>query len=255
MRLWNNNPEIKKVNLHKYSPEKLSRQCSLQEDISICETNIEKLKSNVLVEKDHITSYLDLFKAGHAWVKEEPISELLKDIESVDDVHFVFNDTDKEMKDIKNKLSNQVMNSLLYNAKETVTIITPYLFPTEEELQAWLADLGIEIYLYNGPDTLHAKGAVIDHKISFIGSFNFDRKSANFNREIGIRVGNINSTPTQFSREFESFIEVDVIANSTLAAKDKMEYSLDASEAKVSLDKKKKLKTAKKFVGILSKVI
>ncbi|AZZ37109.1 hypothetical protein CIK05_10000 [Bdellovibrio sp. qaytius] len=46
--------------------------------------------------------------------------------------------------------------------------------------------LGVQIWEYNGPDTLHAKMVLIDRNKMFIGSFNWDFRSQNLNREVGI---------------------------------------------------------------------
>ncbi|AZZ37110.1 hypothetical protein CIK05_10005 [Bdellovibrio sp. qaytius] len=45
---------------------------------------------------------------------------------------------------------------------------------------------GVRVWLYNGPDTLHAKMVLIDDSILFVGSFNWDFRSQNLNREVGI---------------------------------------------------------------------
>lgn len=266
MLLWNENPEVKKVKIKPHSVDEVQNA------------------------SDKITSYLDFFKAGNAWVKEEPISELLKDIEEVSDVHFVFNDPTKSMRHIDNKLSDQIGNSLLRNTFKSLTIVTPYLFPTDDELKVFeslalrgvkitivtnslastdvvlvyaafltvrkrLADMGIELYLYRGPDTIHAKGAILDEKISFIGSFNLDKKSAEINREIGIRVGLDSNITTGFTNDFSQFINEKVIGNSFLAAKDKNEFSLEEFDSNVSAEKKKKLESSKKLVGPLKNLI
>jgi phosphatidylserine/phosphatidylglycerophosphate/cardiolipin synthase-like enzyme len=182
------------------------------------------------------------------------------------------------------------MNYILKNTNHDLLIITPYLFPTENELQALeqlsqngikikivtnslvsndvvlvhaafltikkrLAEMGIELYLYNGPETIHAKAAILDKKISFIGSFNFDRKSSDYNREIGIRVGNSNSTTSQFTQDMLKFINDDVILNSTLIAKDKIEFDFSELDRKATPEKIQKLNKSKKLVKLLKNVI
>lgn len=42
---------------------------------------------------------------------------------------------------------------------------------------------GIDIREFKGPDTLHAKSAVIDGRIIVVGSYNFDRRSQNLDVE------------------------------------------------------------------------
>lgn len=106
-------------------------------------------------------------------------------------------------------------------AQQSVVIITPYLIITPEQ-ESLFAELrarnvkvriftngsdsndvpvahvgylntrelalkhGVQIYEYNGPDTLHAKMVIIDRSKMFIGSFNWDFRSQNLNREVGI---------------------------------------------------------------------
>ncbi|MFN3455281.1 MAG: phospholipase D-like domain-containing protein [Pseudobdellovibrio sp.] len=64
---------------------------------------------------------------------------------------------------------------------------------------------GVQIWEYNGPDTLHAKMVLIDRNTMFIGSFNWDFRSQNLNRENGI-IAHINDD-SQFKTE-----ETDIFA-------------------------------------------
>ncbi len=290
MTLWNSNPEVKKVNLHDYSNSNLERICSPRNKTNDCEEKKEKNRIEIKQESLKISNYLDLFKSGNSWVKEEAISELLKDIEENVDVHFVFNDPSQSMTSVENKLSAQIMNSLLKNTTNSLTIITPYLYPTEAELIALdnlaargikikiitnslasndvvivhaafltikkrLSDMGIELCLFKGPETLHAKSAIIDEKITFIGSFNFDRKSAQINREIGLKIGSGSKSTSAFSIEFSEFINDKILNNTFLAAKDKIEYSLEELDSTVSLEKKKELKRVQKLVKLVKNLI
>lgn len=47
-----------------------------------------------------------------------------------------------------------------------------------------LLEAGVEIWEFNGPDTLHAKAMVIDDCVAVIGSYNFDPRSAHLNLEL-----------------------------------------------------------------------
>jgi putative cardiolipin synthase len=51
-----------------------------------------------------------------------------------------------------------------------------------------LIKMGIELYEYKGPGTLHAKGMVVDGKRTYLGSFNLDSRSWRLNTETGIIV-------------------------------------------------------------------
>ena len=237
-----------------------------------------------------IASYLEVFKSGKAWVQAQPLSEMLKDLEDVESVHFAFNDPAKIMKKVENKLSAQIMDSMLLRAKESILIVTPYLYPTEEELlkleqiaangikikivtnslastdvvlvhaafltiKKRLTDMGAEILLFKGPEILHCKGAVIDGKISMIGSFNFDRRSANINREIGIRVGEVNSEASRFTKKFSKFIQDEIITNSVQVTADKRELSTAEIDSLATDAKKAELEIEKGRVKFLANQI
>ncbi len=271
--LWNKNPEVKKVNLNRYSYYSLNASC-IGEDSTICQNQKDFAIKEVKAAHDKLNSYLEVFMSGKAWVKTEAISEMLSDLEDIKHVKFAYNDPSKSMKHVENKLSAQIMQSFSIHAQQNILIVTPYLYPTEDELQnleklsasgikikivtnsltstdvvlvhvAYLSikkrltDMGIEIYEFKGPEILHCKAVVIDDKISMMGSFNFDRRSALINREIGVRIGGLNDDPTQFTKELIKFINEEIIANSTLVSKDKIEYSTKDLDDKVS-DKKKK---------------
>lgn len=121
---------------------------------------------------------------------------------------------------LENNIAKQLY-AAVKSAQKSVVIITPYLVITPEQ-EALFAELrsrkvkvriftngpnsndvpvahvgylntrelalkhGVQIWEYNGPDTLHAKMVLIDRSKMFIGSFNWDFRSQNLNREVGI---------------------------------------------------------------------
>ena len=74
-----------------------------------------------------------------------------------------------------------------------VTVLTNSLASTDHQLvtatfnnqKHWLLAHGVEIWELAGPDHLHAKTAVFDHSIAFVGSYNFDPRSEYLNTETG----------------------------------------------------------------------
>lgn len=74
-----------------------------------------------------------------------------------------------------------------------VTILTNSLASTDHMLVAatftnqkhWLLAHGVQIYELAGPNHLHAKTAVIDCQIAYVGSYNFDPRSEYLNTETG----------------------------------------------------------------------
>jgi len=118
----------------------------------------------------------------------------------------------------------QALRQNLRRTRHSVLIETPYLVPTRElfddlaelkmrgvkniemitnsiasndELLVQLGyeaskrkllQLGVVLWEFNGPDTLHAKSAVLDDKIALIGSFNIDPRSQHLNTETAVAI-------------------------------------------------------------------
>ncbi len=170
---------------------------------------------------------------------------------------------------------NEKMMSFIANAKSDVNIISPYLIPTEElfnifkellarnvririitnslrstdnlfaqagyrQVKPLLIKLGVEIYEYEGPDTIHAKTAVVDNEIAMIGTYNIDPRSAYINREIAIFVNNVEQTG--FINELNMIID-DFRNNSTLVGKNKEAFNQELELAGVSRFKRAILKS------------
>ena len=62
-----------------------------------------------------------------------------------------------------------------------------------------LLRLGVDLWEYKGPDTLHAKSAVLDDRVALIGSFNIDPRSQHLNTETAVAI-NDEATARQLSR-------------------------------------------------------
>jgi phosphatidylserine/phosphatidylglycerophosphate/cardiolipin synthase-like enzyme len=115
----------------------------------------------------------------------------------------------------------QGLRDLLEGARESVVIESPYLVPSrafqralEEALKRgvsvriltnsmnttdnlWpqagyvghrkpLVQQGVELWEYQGPESLHAKAAVIDGETVIVGSFNLDPRSESLNTELAV---------------------------------------------------------------------
>lgn len=111
----------------------------------------------------------------------------------------------------------RLINHLIYNAEERVTVCSPYFVPEETLLQALtnmamsgievtlivcekgdqflpimgqrsyyeqLLRAGIKIQQYPGPTVLHSKFMIVDDEITFIGSSNMDPRSFALNFEV-----------------------------------------------------------------------
>ncbi len=62
-----------------------------------------------------------------------------------------------------------------------------------------LLRLGVDLWEYKGPDTLHSKSAVLDDRVALIGSFNIDPRSQRLNTETAVAI-NDEATAKQLSR-------------------------------------------------------
>lgn len=77
-----------------------------------------------------------------------------------------------------------------------ITLLTNSLASTDHVLVAaefhdqkhWLLARGVQIWELAGPIHLHAKSAVVDGTIAFVGSYNFDPRSQSLNTETGVIV-------------------------------------------------------------------
>ena len=126
-------------------------------------------------------------------------------------------------KDIESGIAQELRQALL-RTRRSVVIETPYLVPTRELLtdiaflkkrgvtkiemitnsvssndsmlvqlgyetaKKKLLRLGVDLWEYKGPDTLHAKSAVLDDRLALIGSFNIDPRSQHLNTETAVAI-------------------------------------------------------------------
>jgi putative cardiolipin synthase len=118
----------------------------------------------------------------------------------------------------------QALRLKLLQTRRSILIETPYLVPTRELLsdlgelrrrgvaniqiitnssasnddllvsigyeaaKKKLLQLGVDLWEYKGPNTIHAKSAVIDDKLALIGSFNMDFRSQRLNTETAVAI-------------------------------------------------------------------
>ena len=179
----------------------------------------------------------------------------------------VFNSTEHDQLSIR-------LLQILSSAQTEANIVSPYVIPTPKLMEAFkalkdrgvrvrlitnslqstdnlmahagylslrpeLIQMGIELYEFNGPETIHAKTAVVDNKIALIGSFNLDPRSAHLNREVAIKLTDSNNN--KIVDELTASIEV-FRSKATLVAKDGVEYNRENQYNGISKRKKITLK-------------
>lgn len=142
---------------------------------------------------------------------------------TVSNVQYLYDDVKSQNSKLR-KPENSIADQLyrfVSEAKESVVITTPYLIltPQQEKLfqdlksrnvkvtiitnskaandvpsayvgyaktKKQILESGIELYEYQGPDTLHTKMVLVDMEKFYIGTFNWDYRSQNLNREVGV---------------------------------------------------------------------
>ncbi len=141
-------------------------------------------------------------------------------------------------KDIEFGIAQELREALL-RTRRSVVIETPYLVPTKElftdiaylkkrgvkkiemitnsvssndsmlvqlgyeTAKKKLLRLGVDLWEYKGPDTLHAKSAVLDERLALVGSFNIDPRSQHLNTETAVAI-NDETTAHQLSRYIDA---------------------------------------------------
>jgi len=232
LELWNNNPMVQAPFLNAYSQDSLTQDCDALAVSSVCERQVGQAQQDIADAQAQIS---DAAKNILAPSPGDTIDLQQKLINF--DAKFVFDDPDKTVANIQDRFENQFIQlatqTVSGSTSASLTVITPYLYPTPEEMAMLqsLADQGVhlkfitnsiqstdemlaqvayasikpnliamgaDIFEYTGPEILHAKVAVFNENSSapsfVIGSFNFDNRSAYINREIGIYISGQDTT-------------------------------------------------------------
>ncbi len=220
--LWNSK-FVSKVALYDYSTDGLAySNCFNREDSSQCEFSRGDRVKAVLEEEKKLAEFITRYKKNELSIKYEVTDWNAKSI-LVQSIDFLFDDVNGQKSNLakpQNSIGMQLYNAIA-KASETVIIITPYLVitPEQEALFKTLKEKNVSVTIitnskgsndvpaanvgyektkqlalnsgvtlleYQGPDTLHAKMVLLDSSTIFIGSFNWDFRSQNLNREVGI---------------------------------------------------------------------
>lgn len=224
--LWNskfvNKVQLFDYDKEDLSPEYCRSFKARNEDQFQCEHSRQYRVKRVQKELDHLNALAQSYNENKLRVKHDMADWYAKAIQ-VENVSYLFDEVRGQKSNLKkpqNSIGIQLYNAIS-KAKSSVVIVTPYTVITPEQealfkqLQAnnvevtlitnskgsndvpaaqvgyektrqKAIDAGVKIYEYQGPDTLHAKMVLIDRTTLFIGSFNWDFRSQNLNREVGI---------------------------------------------------------------------
>lgn len=241
-----------------------------------CEHSRRVARKNVEKEKARIHAILEdilLVEEGD-WVYSYTGWDWFENSYENNDLRFISHGTE-DLVSKETAYMNDVLMDVISNATHEVNIISPYLIPTEHlvnmfkellarnvririitnslrstdnlfaqagyrEMKPLLIKMGVEIYEYNGPDTIHAKTALIDNKIAFIGTYNIDPRSAFINREIGVIVNDVEDSG--FTEALRDTID-HFRLNTIIVGKDGIAYNQEYEMEGVSRFKKAILKS------------
>ncbi len=275
MQVWESDL-IFKIPLNQYSKDKVAEDgCLGQGDQQHCQFIREDAIKKIADYRAKLAHVLQEIQAQQSddIVKNEDGKDWFADRANSIQAEFMSHDPKVFNSDEHDLLSTQLLK-ILRNAQTEANIVSPYLIPTPglmavfkeiikrgvrvriitNSLQSTdnlfaqagyrssrkeLIAMGLEIYEYNGPNTVHAKTAVVDNKIALVGTFNLDPRSAHINREVAIKM--TDSDNNKIVDELTSSIEV-FRTKSTLVAKDGIEYNSDKQFIGVSKTKKITLK-------------
>lgn len=253
MSVWTSDI-VQTPSLFEYSKERLDPvYCNYQEDMSSCQA-MQKYALE-MIEKENLrlkTFFQNIITAeSDDIVSSHTAHDWLEKSHYFEKITFLSHQPDKLVSKKRAQLSRDLLEAAKAAQKE-LNIVSPYLIPTpnllstlEELIQRGvrvriitnslrstdnlfaqagyrllkpqLVRMGVEIYEYEGPDTIHAKTALIDQKHVLVGTYNIDPRSSFLNREIGISIMDQENGP--LAQQLEKIIE-DYRSVSILVAKD-----------------------------------
>lgn len=283
MAVWNSDL-TKAPNTGRYKVDSIQRQCRGDSwHRERCERGKEMAAKAYNKQIERINNSLQqlLAKTPDVHVDIENKRDWLEGIEDYSKVEFLSHEPDKLVTEDSNDMAQRLVRyALKAKAGGELNILSPYLIPTEGMMKVFqrlidrkvkvriitnslnstdnlfaqagykgskdaMIKMGVELYEYNGPDTAHAKVAVIDNKISIIGTYNLDPRSTDINREVGVAVEG--SENNQLAAELTKSIE-EFRQNSLLVGKDGLPQNKSEWDKGVS---KKKLATLKLLLMFL----
>ncbi len=284
MILWNSEL-VEEVPLYQFSEAKMSvdgclgvgdqEHCQFVRKDSLFQVARDTARMSVILDQIHTTEPGDV-------VTNNNVRDWFADRENSVEAEFISHEPSVLNSHEHDELSRRLLE-ILVAAQNDVNITTPYLIPPPPLMEAFrnlkkrgvrvriitnslqstdnlfsqagyrslrkeLIGMGIELYEYNGPDTIHAKTAVVDNKIALMGTFNLDPRSAYLNREVAIKM--IDKNGDKVATELTAAIEV-FRQESTLVGKDGVEYNQDKQFVGVSKKKKIILKVLNIFLPFI----
>jgi putative cardiolipin synthase len=299
--LWNKNKRVKTPELYEVSKDLVGvgAPCVYAGDSLVChDRNDDPAVQKITKSQTEITEYLQKLMDQNRNKSLKSMDFFFNNAEDVD-VKFISNDPTKNMEDVEDTVADQLFTYLGANAQKTITIATPYLFPTPralemmkklikekgikikivtnslastdmpivhagyQSIQKQLADMGVEVSEYKGPNILHAKVLVMDagtpNATTMTGSFNFDQRSALINREIGVIItGKDREAVAKKANGVIQRWEADsipTVQGGKIVNQDQVETLLNRLDPDVAAQKRKDLEDNRSMVKLVPKHI
>ncbi len=247
-----------------YHREDLDRCLAVQEHLQ------KKLDADAARLADMLAKVLDT-KPDGMFITNSKIDWFKKSF-NIKKTRYMSHDPTKLVTKKSANLSRDLL-AILKAAKHDVNIISPYLIPTDNVYEAFaelkakgvririitnsmkstdnllaqagyrssqkkLTEMGIEIWEYKGPNTVHAKTAQIDNNHVLVGTYNMDPRSAFLNREVGLSF--IDDENSGFAVYHANMIE-KFRERSVLVAKDGVVHNQEWQNADISVLTKTKV--------------
>jgi phosphatidylserine/phosphatidylglycerophosphate/cardiolipin synthase-like enzyme len=278
LAVWNSKV-VAPQNLYEYSRERLEPGWCLSnagEAQDQCERQQAYAKSQLDLQFQRIKENLERFLTpGKGPIADSQTGkDWLKDSHAISEIQF-FSHEPTELVDRHNNYMSQDLLKLIAKTERELVMIAPYLIPTPDLMKQFtdllrrgikikvvtnslrstdnlfaqagyrkykqqFIRMGFEIHEYIGPNTIHAKAAIIDGKISLVGTYNVDPRSAYINREIGLGFEESESHHP-ITDELQTYFDI-YFERSLLVGKNGVPYNADQEFAGVSPGKVAALK-------------
>lgn len=262
--------------------------CAAREDTDSCLRQQEASAFQIKEAKRRLTQFMLLIRAGKRAetytdaARFDTGTNWFRSASEVSSVGFHSQGAEEYVSHATSVVDDEVMK-IIGSAKKEVEIVSPYVIPTANVLKTFadllrrgirvrlvtnslnstdnilaqagyandrdmLIRMGFEIYEYKGPDTVHAKAAIVDGRHILAGTYNIDPRSSFINREISVVLPNVQGTPLvgELRKVMQGFR-----AESRLVAQGGREYNADQRMEGVGFWKRQSFEAARLFVPLI----
>lgn len=219
--LWQS-PQVRKLQVGMYNQAFISGDCTqmklLQRDIDHCERRQQRIRKEYKEQLRLLDSALLYLNGPSPFVAKSQIA-LSDQAKSVPQVRFVHDPVGKKDEWVG---TGPAILELFDSAKHEIVIESPYASPHDLAYEALqrardrgvrivlltnsptsgdngpalvgyykedkkkFLEMGVELFEYRGPHSIHAKTYVVDGRRAYVGSYNLDRLSHKYNTETGV---------------------------------------------------------------------